>query len=141
MSGNSFDKIRSSINRGITTISVKTSSSIEKTKIKTHIESLNMEIENIMLHIGKEAYSIWNSNSEDYSKLSKEFLLIQSKMKEIESLTVELNLIDQRNEQILGHNMIYSPGEGNEGVVCQNCNTQYAQAINFCPKCGSQIKK
>ena len=37
---NTFSKLKSSLDRGITTISVKTSSSLEKAKVNTHIEFL-----------------------------------------------------------------------------------------------------
>lgn len=47
-----FDKLRSSLNRGITTISVKTSSSLEKTKLKTHIESLTNDIQKLYSEAG-----------------------------------------------------------------------------------------
>lgn len=40
MANDAFEKFKKSVNRGITTISIKTSSSLEKSKIKLHMDSL-----------------------------------------------------------------------------------------------------
>ena len=48
-----FEKFKSSINRGITTISMKTASSLEKTKLKTHMDSLKNENQRLIVEIGE----------------------------------------------------------------------------------------
>ena len=54
MAGDTFQKIKDSTSRAITKISVKTSSSLEKSKIKMHIESLTKEIQKMFADIGEE---------------------------------------------------------------------------------------
>jgi hypothetical protein len=44
MAGDAFSKFGDSMSRAITKISVKTSSSLEKSKIKMHIESLTKDV-------------------------------------------------------------------------------------------------
>ena len=94
MAGETMNKIKSSFNRGITTISLKTSSTIEKSKIKTHIDSLNREIARELAASGEEAYKIWLDGKTDFSELIEKFEGIQGKYKEIEDLTAELSAID-----------------------------------------------
>ena len=103
MAGDAFQKIKSSFNRGITTISVKTSSSLEKTKIKTHIESITREIQRKFSLVGEEAYKIWSDGSEDFSALYQNFEEIKNKYNEIEELKEQLVYIDQRDNEILGN--------------------------------------
>ena len=131
-----FGKMKSSINRGITTISVKTSSSLEKTKIKTHIETLESEIQKLTYSAGELSYAIWNGASTDNEKLKGYYESIKRKNEEIAELKVELNSIDERDSKILG-------GEEKEvpvgGCVCGNCGAVFEETINFCRKCGSKI--
>ncbi len=102
MAGDAFQKFKSSVNRGITTISVKTSSSLEKTKIKTHIDSINREIQKNFLYVGENAYNVWTNGSDDFSVLNEKFEEIKSKYKEIDELKEQLVYIDQRDSEILG---------------------------------------
>lgn len=106
MAGDAFQKFKSSVNRGITTISVKTSSTLEKSKIKTHIESLNRDIEKDLTSIGDAAYKIWSSGGTDFSGLFARFEIIKNKYKEVEDLVIQLSSIDERDNQILGNNIV-----------------------------------
>ena len=45
------------MSRAITKISVKTSSSLKKSKIKMHIESLTKDVQKMLTDIGEEVYS------------------------------------------------------------------------------------
>ena len=102
MAADAFEKLKSSFNRGITTISVKTSSSLEKSKIKTHIESLTRDIERDIQQIGETAYKIWSDEEKDFTVLNERCAAVKSKKDEIEKLTKELESIDERDNQILG---------------------------------------
>lgn len=109
MAGDAFQKIKSSFNRGITTISVKTSSSLEKTKIKTHIESITRDIQKNISLAGESAYNIWSEGSEDFSSLYVKFEEIKNKYIEIEELKEQLVYIDQRDNEILGNTAKETP--------------------------------
>lgn len=133
-----FDKLKSSLNRGITTISVKTSSSLEKTKLKTHMESLNNEIRKLYSEIGETAYQKWASGDSDCAALEQMFQQIQSKQQTISNLTEELNSIDERDSQILG-TKTEKPAEP-QGCVCSSCGAKYETPVKFCRNCGSKMQ-
>lgn len=161
MANDVFQKFKSSVNRGITTISVKTSSSLEKTKIKTHIDSLTKDIEKCTYHIGEQAYAIWGQGKTDYSELNSLFETIKQKQQEIEELTESLSSIDERDSQILGNVKTEYQAEqqeqpamqtaapaqqeaapaANKGVFCSQCGTFYETPVKFCRQCGNQIQK
>lgn len=143
MASDTFQKFKSSFNRGVTAISVKTSSSLEKVKIKTHIDSINTEIQRTMSTIGQTAYGIWASGSQDFSSLQEQFVLVQQKKEEIQKLQEEYNAIDERDSQILGtaggeepQNAEPKPGE----VVCPKCGAACAATAKFCRKCGQNLQ-
>ena len=147
MASDAFQKFKSTINRGVTTISVKTSSSLEKVKIKTHIESINKEIDHLMQEIGKKAYGIWENNSGDFSVLEELFSIIKQKKEEITQLVGEYESIDDRDGQILGTSITETTKVADEivttedeTITCPQCGMVYIQSVRFCKKCGQQLK-
>lgn len=145
MAGNTFQKFKSSLNRGVTAISLKTSSSLEKAKIKTHIESIKSEIDRLIVSSGEAAYTIWESGETDFSALNEAFEAIKQKKEEITQLEKEYDSIDERDSQILG----VTPAEEAppapaapqvEGIVCSNCGASYTAAVKFCRKCGNKLQ-
>lgn len=133
-----FDKLKSSLNRGITTISVKTSSSLEKTKLRTHMESLNNEIQKLYHEIGETAYQKWLSGDPDGSALEQMYQQIRSKQQTISELTEELNAIDERDSQILGTKTEKAPEP--QAITCANCGAKYDTPVKFCRNCGCRMQ-
>ena len=138
MANDAFGKLKSSVNRGITTISVKTSSALEKTQIKTHIESLQKEVERLYSGIGESAYKMWECE-EDFSKLNVAFEQVKGKKAEIEELKQKLNSIDNRDNQILGTTTEEVKIDVTK-YTCQACGAQFETPVNFCRKCGQAMK-
>lgn len=147
MAGDTFQKFKSSFNRGVTAISIKTSSSLEKVKIKTHIESINSEIERLIATAGETAYMIWESGESDFSSLSEQFTLIKQKKEEIAQLENEYASIDERDNQILGTQTSEETAASNpvaevaEGITCPNCGSNYTTPVKFCRKCGHKLQE
>ncbi len=133
-----FQKFKSTVNRGITTISVKTSSSLEKTKIKTHIDTLNRDIEKEILAIGETAYNIWANGGAEFSALYPHFETIKGKQQEIAGLNEEMLAIDERDNQILGA-AAAPEASTTPRIICSSCGTQYDAPVKFCRKCGNKM--
>ena len=136
-----FEKFKSSVNKGITTISVKTSSSLEKSKIKTHIGTLTKEVDDEFKAIGAKAYKLWEDGADDYSVLIPEFEAVKAKLEQINSLDVELNSIDDRDNQILGTATQNAPVDDTPKFFCTNCGQQYSAPFKFCRKCGHKMEE
>lgn len=135
-----FSKLKSSVNRGVTTISVKTSSSLEKGKIKTHIDSLQKEIERTYSVIGETAYKIYVSGNADFSSLNPHFASIQQKSAEIDELSAQISAIDERDNQILGNSTpAAAPAGGSALYICNSCGAKYDSPVKFCRNCGNKM--
>lgn len=134
MEQNAFDMMKSKINKGITTVSLKTSSSVEKAKINTHIESLNGDIEVLKREIGEKVYVLWENDNFDLGKLTQELNNIKEKNTKICELKNQLSAIEDKENDILGKGNSISARS-----ICQNCGMQYDQKINFCVKCGTKL--
>lgn len=144
MAGDAFEKMKSSLNRGMTAISQKTSSSLEKVKIKSNIDSLNAEIEKMMNAVGKAAYAVWESGSSDYDSMAGLFSAVKQKKDEVVSLQSEYDSIDEKNSQIpeqpAAEENTASENRA-EGIVCPNCGTQSPVFARFCKKCGHRLQE
>lgn len=132
-----FDKFKSSLNRGITTINVKASSFSEKAKIKTHIDTLNSEIERLYSEIGKLCYSKWQSGDPDSTAVVALLEQIRTKQDTITELNVQMASIDERDSQILG-TRTEKPAVA-PAIVCPNCGTGYDAPVKFCRSCGTKM--
>lgn len=147
MAGDAFQKIKSSFNRGVTAISITTSSSLEKVKIRTHIESINTEIGRLISTTGEAAYRMWECGASDFFALNEQFALIKQKKDEIAQLEVEYASIDERDNQILGAPSANEMGvptptrEGAEEIICPNCGSAYYTQVKFCRKCGHKLRE
>ncbi len=148
MAGDTLEKLKMSVNRGITTISVKTSASMERSRVLTNIESLQKENQKDYAVIGEEAYALWESGTQDFSKLNEKFELIKKRKADIENLNEQLILIEEKNKEILSR-MDDAPAEtvseaanpvvNQEKFFCSNCGEAYDTQVKFCRKCGNKM--
>lgn len=142
MSGDAFTKFGDSMSRAITKISVKTSSSLEKSKIKMHIESLTKDVQKMLTDVGEEVYALWLNGESSNQSLAEKLEAVKQKKKEIEQLSIELASIDDRDNEILG-TKIEEVKE--ESVIpskpcCPNCGSECDASAKFCRKCGYKLQ-
>ena len=134
-----FDKFKSSLNRGITTINVKASSFSEKTKIKTHIDTLNSDIQKLYFEIGQTAFNKWQNSDPDNSTLLALFEQIQEKQNNIVELNNQLSAIDERDNQILGTKAEKPAAAAAPAIICPSCGAGYDTPVKFCRSCGFKM--
>lgn len=143
MAGDAFQKFGNSMGRAITKISVKTSSSLEKSKIKMHIESLSKEVKKMMTDIGEEVYALWIKGDSSNQSLVEKLEAVKKKKSEIEQLSAELASIDDRDNEILGTKAeIEQKTEVSvpQKPCCPNCGTTCDVTAKFCRKCGYKLQ-
>ena len=141
MAGDAFQKLKDTTSRAITKISVKTSSSLEKSKLKLHIESLGKEVYRMSAAVGEELYSLWTQNIASTQSLEAKLEEIKQKKAEIAQLTQQLNSIDDRDNEIFGIKA-ETPAEVIVPATpsCPNCGAETAATAKFCRKCGFKLQ-
>ena len=142
MAGEAFSKLGNSMSRAIAKISVKTSSSLEKSKIKMHIESLTKEMQKMFADIGEEVYTLWLQGDSSNEELSEKLEAVKIKKTEIEQLVIELNSIDDRDNEILGTKIEEAKEESviPSKPCCPNCGSECDVSAKFCRKCGYKLQ-
>ncbi len=126
-------KIKASFTRGITAINVRTSSSLEKSKLKTHMDSLETEIEKDYYAIGELAYKLWLKTETNEAGLVQLFESVKAKYATIAELTAQLDSIDQRDNEILGKT------KKAPNLTCPKCGAVYESPVKFCRSCGTKM--
>ena len=143
MAGDAFSKFGDSMSRAITKISVKTSSSLEKSKIKMHIESLTKDVQKMLTDIGEEVYALWLNGESSNQSLAEKLEAVKQKKKEIELLSIELASIDDRDNEILGTKAEAEPKAEvavPQKPCCPNCGSEHEPTAKFCRKCGHKLQ-
>lgn len=142
MAGDAFQKFGDSMSRAITKISLKTSSSLEKSKIKMHIESLTKDVQKMLMDVGEEVYSLWLNGETSNQSLAEKLEAVKQKKVEIEQFSAELSSIDDRDNGILG--TIAEAEQPLESAVprkpcCPSCGSEHEPTAKSCRKCGQKL--
>ena len=143
MAGDAFQKFGDSMSRAITKLSVKTSSSLEKSKIKMHIESLTKDVQKMFMEVGEEVYSLWLQGTTSNQEVLEKLEAIKQKKAEIEQLSIELDSIDARDNEILGTKTESSQEaevQFPKNPCCPNCGSECDATAKFCRKCGHKLQ-
>ena len=141
MSQETLQRLKSSLNRSVATISLKTSSTLEKAKLQTHMESIYTEVQQMISTAGEMAYGVWQHGDTEYTEIGTLFLAIQEKRHEIELLQAQIQSLHDREKQILGAAAMerITPVEDAE-QICPNCGEHYLNAVKFCRNCGQKLQ-
>lgn len=127
------------LEKGITTLNVKTNNFMEESKCKTYIATLEKEINTLKLSIGNSVYDNW-TNSEDVMNGIEEFLQkIKEKEQEIAAQEEKIKQLAEEEKQIFG----VADGQAavsEDTVYCSQCGAPNAANFKFCVKCGTPLK-
>lgn len=134
-----FSKVKRSINKGTTVISVKSSTMIEVNKIKGEISSLKKEKNDIFKNIGEKAYDMQKEGQIDLSfiveLLSRVFEIdeiIKVKEQAIEdAIKSQEEAIKALDEEVV---------DVSKELVCE-CGATLPLNTKFCSKCGKKVEK
>lgn len=133
-----IDVMKSKINKGLTTVSVKTSSSMEKAKLNIYMESVQSEIKKSKQELGHKVYDLWEKDSFELREIENELQVIKEKQSVVDDLQKQIQNIDEQANSILGTADKKEVQEA-EGCTCAECGAVYAEKINFCVQCGNKI--
>lgn len=147
------DGFKSTLNKGVTALNVKTTALLETAKLKTHIGTLNGEINRLTVDLGKTVYQGWlmQEPSPDAEPLCES---IREKQREIEELQQKIKDVEQESKRIFGSQAAEAPPPtpmpppvapvplppATPAVYsCPGCGARYGAPVNFCTKCGAKM--
>ena len=122
------------INKGFTTINVKTANLKESSKIRTAISGREAEIEQLLHVIGETVYA--NRANFRIEMIADMLDNVKAKRDEIEAFENELAMLEEEEKSILG-----GGGTGTEArLFCTQCGASNRIGDRFCEKCGARLE-
>ena len=127
-----FDKLKQSIDKGITTVSVKSKEMMETQRVKGEIESIRRDKRGILQDLGNIVYAMFQQgcvfDQEAITAKCRDISDVDARLAEKEK---ELEQIHARAEDSLTR----PPGSG---VFCE-CGEEITPETKFCGKCGKRV--
>lgn len=126
------NKIKSTFDKGVATVSIKSGVFIESTKIKTHISNLQEEIRSEKANLGHIYYEMWKSQNINTEECQRLCSILYQKETEIVKQQEKLEQIQNESKQLLGEK---TPMQNTCG-----CGMTNSPNAKFCAKCGSKLQ-
>ena len=127
-----FSRIKDSIDRGIVSVSVKSSTYLGVEKLKTKAENVSAEIGNAAAEMGAAVYEQWKAGAVSMEYVENVCGHMKKLEEEIQEYQKQIQELEQEKQKILG-------GEGQGNHVCA-CGCRYEAGARFCIQCGKPLE-
>lgn len=136
-----FGKIKESIDKGIVSVSVKSSTYLEIEKLKTKVRNTAGKMDIAASEMGAAVYSQWKDGSVNMEYIGTVCTHIKELEEEIAGYQAQIGQLEQEKAQILGGDgtVAGAAGRGN-GITCV-CGCVNEQEARFCINCGKPLLK
>lgn len=138
-----LEKIKSTFDRGLATVSVKSESMVEISRIKAQIQGLQKQQTTMISRLGEEMYAMWKSNEMDRERFEQLCGEISGVEKTVEELNRRIEQVRTEEQQLLGTS---APAAGAapaaapaQGLFCPACGTKNQPGARFCVNCGGKL--
>ena len=132
--------LKETFTKSITTLNVKTNNFMEEAKSKTHISTLEDEIQKLKLEAGELMYTSWDKGEDAKEAAEEIFQQISAKYQEIKAQEEKIRKLAEEEQQILG-TANQSQEISAEVIYCSQCGMQNSISYKFCCKCGKPLKE
>lgn len=130
---------KKTLEKGITTLNVKTNNFMEVSKCRTYIDTLEKEINVLKSTIGNSVYDNWINNEDAMKGIEGGLQKIKEKEEKIREQKEKIIQLSEEEKQIFGVENEQTAVE--EGIVyCSQCGTPSTSNFKFCIKCGASLK-
>ncbi len=126
-----LDRVRQTVGKGVTTVSVKSKEVLEATKVKSQIDELGQRRKGAIEELGSIAFAQFRQGPFDPERLTAKCAGIKALDDQIEEKQRELSSIHARAQEALGRPQPIS--------VC-GCGADLHQGVKFCGKCGAPVR-
>jgi hypothetical protein len=151
-----FDRVRESLDKGVTAPSVRSKELLETQQVRSKIGALQDQRRSNLEELGKAVFEMMVAGNLDEIALRAKVEEIVAIDKEIAEKEDELTQIRLRAEEALKGDTTPSPAPTAQTFVeqtaqpeteaapatksCANCGAQISEAAKFCPSCGSKVE-
>lgn len=135
-----FGKLKENLDKGIVSVSVKSSTYLEVEKLKTKVGNVTDKIKATSSEMGETVYKQWNSDGINQEYIVSVCGKIKEMEEEIEGYRNQIEALEQEKNKILGKGgMERERPELDNGVACA-CGCINDAGARFCMQCGNELK-
>lgn len=121
-----FDKVKQGVEKGISSVSVKSKEVIESRRINKQIEILREEIKKASGELGESVYSMHAENNFTQEPIREKCAAISGLYGQIAGKEVELKQLRLETGEAFGK------------TYCRKCKAELAESFKFCSQCGEK---
>ena len=130
--------IKKGITKGLASINIKTANFMETNKLKTHISTLEDEINKMTLNVGEIIYQSWAKKENGLEECVPILETIKLKRDTVIKLQSEIKALEDKEKEILG-NLQEDKTLPKSHSTCSNCGSALLDNAKFCTKCGTPV--
>lgn len=140
MAEDAFNKIKKTITKSVVAVNVKTSVYLDTSKLKIQISSIEKEIQEDYLTLGKSVYLLWKNDTRSFETLSDTLQMVQEKYSKIDSILLDIEELEKHERDVFGAKVVTVATNECNVFSCKVCTTQYTTQVKFCKKCGNKME-
>lgn len=126
-----LSKFMETLDRGITTVSVKSEIMVEANRIKTEMNSLRREITSAKTMLGETVYQGWHQGGTEQKTIDDACAAIQEQEQRLNQLQLHLEQLKGEEENRLKAQAAC--------IYCPQCGSANPVGANFCGSCGEKM--
>lgn len=131
-----FDSLKDTFNKGVATVSVKSESLVESSRVKSAISSNQKKLDAELSALGVKFYQCWKAGQTDPALFAEDLARARAIEDEMDALRARLDQIKAEEDKILG-SAARPAAQG--GVFCTNCGKRLPPGSRFCDECGTPV--
>ena len=131
-----FDSLKDTFNKGVATVSVKSESLVESSRVKSAISSNQKKLDAELSALGVKFYQGWKAGQADPALFAEDLARARAIEDEMDALRARLDQIKAEEDKILG-SAVRPAAQG--GVFCTNCGKRLLPGSRFCDECGTPV--
>lgn len=131
-----LEKLKKSIDRGIVTAGVQSSTFLETGKLRSKIENLEATIQRTKTEMGNAVFTNWKNGVDSTSYIDDVCNRIREMEQEIDGFHEQIRELHAEKDRIISGNMNAASNE----YVC-SCGQRNSAEAKFCVGCGRAIER
>lgn len=146
-----FDSIKDTLNKSVATMSVKSESLVESSKVKASISETQRKVDGALAGLGPKFYQMVKDGQMTAGGLAEDVEELRKLEKELQELEARLEQIKEEEAKLLSSTGAKKPAApapapaaaepAAGGSFCSSCGKALAPDSRFCDECGTPVAK
>ncbi|HBE81056.1 MAG TPA: hypothetical protein DDW65_25195 [Firmicutes bacterium] len=121
-----YQKVKQEIEKGISTVSIRSKEVMEDMKIKKQVETLEDQFETAKSGLGQMVYGMFGQNNFSQEQIVENCKVIGELEQQLQDKKQELNQLHREAGTALGK------------TYCSRCKTEIPEGHQYCGQCGEK---